>query len=237
MKVAGSMKPGEFGNFAVKQIWVTMATFGQLILPVAFLFGAVISVIKTRKREVLMSNAASSPSEAGLNDLSWAEFEMLVGEFYRRRGYSVIETGGSGPDGGVDIELKKNNETFFVQCKQWRAYSVSVTTVRELYGVMAARGAAGGFVVTSGRFTEDAKSFAEGRNIDLIDGKTLNAMIKIVHSSPIANASQPVKVDQSPVCPICKSVMIKRTAKRGATFGSQFWGCSKYPNCRGTLPV
>jgi len=40
------MKPGEFGDFFVKQMWVTMAFFGQLILPAAFLFGAIISAFR-----------------------------------------------------------------------------------------------------------------------------------------------------------------------------------------------
>ena len=34
---------------------------------------------------------------------------------------------------------------------------IGVTTVRELYGVMAARGAAGGYVVASGQFTAEAR--------------------------------------------------------------------------------
>ena len=46
IKVTGSMKPGEFGDFFVKQMWVTMAFFGQLILPAAFLFGAIISAFR-----------------------------------------------------------------------------------------------------------------------------------------------------------------------------------------------
>ncbi|MBC7944771.1 MAG: restriction endonuclease, partial [Burkholderiales bacterium] len=47
---------------------------------------------------------------------------------------------------------------------------VGVDVVRELFGVMAARGAVGGFVVTAGNFSADARAFAEGRNIDLIAG-------------------------------------------------------------------
>jgi len=43
-----------------------------------------------------------------------------------------------------------------VQCKQWRALKVGVGEVRELCSVMAAQGAAGGVVMTSGRFTEEA---------------------------------------------------------------------------------
>jgi four helix bundle suffix protein len=38
----------------------------------------------------------------------------------------------------------------------------------------------------------------------------------------------------APKCPICGKPMIKRTIKRGAKAGQQFWGCSAYPDCQGT---
>ena len=243
IKVTGSLKPEEVGHFVVKQFGVTLALFGQLILPAAFILGAVISAIKNRKRGMLISNVAGNPSALGLNDMSWTEFEMLVGEFFRRRGYSVAETGVSGPDGGVDLVLKKGSETFLVQCKQWRAYKVSVQTVRELYGVMAARGAAGGYVVTSGHFTDDAKEFASGRNIELIEGKTLHAMIQFARSAwvPQKDSSQRIESTAAsgtaPICPTCGAEMVKRTAKQGVYAGSEFWGCPKYPACRGTRPL
>ena len=37
-------------------------------------------------------------------------------------------------------------------------------------------------------------------------------------------------------CPLCGQPMVVRTARRGARAGSQFWGCSAYPNCMGTRP-
>lgn len=33
-------------------------------------------------------------------------------------------------------------------------------------------------------------------------------------------------------CPKCGSSMVLRTAKKGPSAGSQFWGCSGYPKCR-----
>lgn len=39
----------------------------------------------------------------------------------------------------------------------------------------------------------------------------------------------------APSCPKCGSEMVLRTAKSGANQGNQFWGCPKYPNCRGVL--
>jgi restriction system protein len=40
--------------------------------------------------------------------LSWKEFELLIGEAYRRQGYQVIETGGGGAGGGIDLRLKND---------------------------------------------------------------------------------------------------------------------------------
>ncbi len=38
-------------------------------------------------------------------------------------------------------------------------------------------------------------------------------------------------------CPLCGQPMVVRTAHRGARAGSQFWGCSAYPDCTGTRPL
>ena len=108
---------------------------------------------------------------------------------------------------------------------------------------MAASGATGGFVVTSGVFTKDAIEFASGRNVVLIDGAILFEMIKCSKRAPIGLTNPAIEkssTTSSPSassqvnCPICGSVMIQRTAKRGANAGSTFWGCSNYPACKGT---
>jgi four helix bundle suffix protein len=35
-------------------------------------------------------------------------------------------------------------------------------------------------------------------------------------------------------CPLCGKPMALRTARKGPNAGSQFWGCSGYPECKGT---
>jgi DNA-binding helix-hairpin-helix protein with protein kinase domain len=37
-----------------------------------------------------------------------------------------------------------------------------------------------------------------------------------------------------PLCPLCNSKMVQRTARRGRNAGHNFWGCSRFPSCRGT---
>ncbi len=45
------------------------------------------------------------------------------------------------------------------------------------------------------------------------------------------------RTDLPPKCPQCGALMALRTAKAGKTPGSQFWGCTKYPECKGTAPL
>lgn len=40
----------------------------------------------------------------------------------------------------------------------------------------------------------------------------------------------------APNCPVCGKPMLKRLQKKGQGQGRTFWGCSGYPDCRGTRP-
>jgi len=237
-EVTAVAQPGRMGDLVGQTLFKTLASVGQYLLPLVLLMGAAMSAFGRYKRRALHEQIAASPDRGALNDMSWQQFEGLVGEAFRRKGYAVDETGGGGADGGIDLTLKKEGETFLVQCKQWKALKVGVTTARELYGVMAAEGATGGFVVTSGMFTDEARAFAVGRNIELMDGKALHALIRGVSVPAKAAAVSRVATPAgSPACPICQSAMVRRTAKRGANSGNEFWGCSHYPGCKGTRAI
>jgi len=43
--------------------------------------------------------------------------------------------------------------------------------------------------------------------------------------------------DEKPNCPLCGKPMRQRVARKGPREGRPFWGCSGYPDCRGTRPV
>ena len=241
-----NVQPGQIAAAMTQTIWKTLASFGQYLLPLLCLIGAALSAYRRRQRQNLVANVAGSKAADSLDGMSWQEFELLVGEAFRLQGYQVTEIGGGGADGGVDLVLRKGSEKFLVQCKQWRAFTVGVTVVRELYGVMAAKGAAGGFVVTSGRFTEEAKAFASGRNVKLVDGPRMFGLIKQATAARAGNTKTPAmqgmpapvkSATSAPSCPVCATPMVQRTAKRGSSTGSAFWGCSGYPSCRGTRQI
>ena len=108
--------------------------------------------------------------QRGVDDiraLSWRQFESIVGEAFRRQGYSVLENAVDGADGGIDLSLRRDGEQFVVQCKQWKQRTVGVKPVRELAGVIAGTDAVRGFFVTSGTYTEEARRFAKSVGINL----------------------------------------------------------------------
>lgn len=43
--------------------------------------------------------------------------------------------------------------------------------------------------------------------------------------------------ENTPPCPDCGKPMSRRTAKKGPNTGKDFWGCTGYPDCKGTLEI
>lgn len=234
-KPVGAPQPGQMGRFVLSAVTHGLALAGQYLLPLWFGIGALLSAFRRGKAARLHEAVARHPDALG--GMSWQEFEILVGEYFRHQGYSVTDNGGGGADGGVDVVLHGSDGSYLVQCKHWRALRVGVQPVRELYGVMAAHGAVGGFVVTSGEFTEDAHRFADGLALTLVNGATLRRSIQAqAGRGPAATAP----ADRStPDCPVCGAAMVLRQARSGANAGKQFWGCSRYAQdrCRGTREV
>ncbi len=243
--------PAEFNSQLPGMMLRGLAVPAQYFLPAALVIGAIASVFGRMRRKKLFNSVASN--ENTLESISWREFESLVGEAFRRKGFTVQETGQGGADGGIDLVLLKDGEKYLVQCKQWRRQLVQVNVVRELFGVIAAEGAKGGFVVISGRFTEDAKAFAQGKNLQLIEGGELNDMIRqsrataarqSLQSTTHKASYQPTSVSSDPLaqtyraiqpaCPTCQAPMVQRVAKRGSNVGNSFWGCSQFPKCKTT---
>jgi restriction system protein len=186
---------------------------------------AVISFVQTWWQDRLL---AKQTSVASLADLTWGGFEEMLAAAFRREGFSVKVTGSSGADGGVDLVLRRGEETTLVQAKHWRR-DVNVQVVRELYGVMAAEKASHGIVVTSGHFTVDARAFAATLPIELLDGERLAKRIGLAD----VPAHQQVNPAER-LCPSCRAPMVLRVARNGPKPGSQFLGCSRFPSCRAT---
>ena len=199
------------------------------IISAMFVLAGLISAVHAWRRGDLLDRQTSIQS---IQSVSWKDFEYLVSEAFRRQGYAVKENAVAGADGGVDLVLEKDGRRTLVQCKNWQSRSVGVSIVRELYGVMAAEGADGGIVVCSGHYTQDAKDFAAGKALELVDGPKLTRLIGNLQKAPNIRS---VSEDKS--CPKCGGEMVMRTAKKGQHTGSSFRGCVRYPKCRGIRSI
>jgi len=204
-----------------------------------FLLPAGLSAFRSARKSQRLDRQTSIES---IRALPWKQFEDLLGEAYRRQGYSVVENASLGADGGVDLTIRRDGETYLVQCKQWRTYRVGVKVIREMFGLMTAHHAAGAIVVCSGSFTQEARDFATGKPIELVDGDHLVGLIASVQTRPMATATNPTaRIPGSAAtkrsCPKCGGELVLRTAKRGPNAGGRFWGCSNYPKCRQTVPI
>jgi Restriction endonuclease len=83
-------------------------------------------------------------------------------------------------DGGIDItafnEQPLMRGKYVVQCKDW-VNSVGEPVLRDLLGVVHAEDAVKGVLITSGSFTTAARRFAEGKRLELIDGRDLEMLM------------------------------------------------------------
>lgn len=171
-----------------------------------------------------------------LRTLEWHRFEILTADFYKVQGYTAKVTR-HGADGGVDVELSLPEEQkpdILLQCKAWNIYKVGIKPIRELFGVMAGQNASNGIFLTTGEFTQEAREFAHGKPIELIDGITL--LKKILMLPPEKSRALLEKATEgdfrTPTCPRCGIKMTRRAGKNG-----EFWGCVRYPKCRQTFPL
>ena len=114
---------------------------------------------------------------------------------------------------------------------------VGVSIVREIFGVMHAERATESVVVTSGAFSTDATAFASGKPIRLIDGPALEKLVHSVRTTTVSPATEPIPASTTLLCPNCGAAMVKRTARKGKSVGAEFWGCPKFPECRGVRQV
>jgi len=187
--------------------------------------------------------AIDSPSTApnsipALESLRTDQVELLIGEIFRREGYTIELSAGLNHEDGIDLMLRRESETTLVQCKYWKTARVSSREMREFYGTMAAGGAPHGILVTTGSFTPDATEFADGKGIQLIDGATLAAKITAVAKPGENLCTVSTWIDDfvaharifDPECPVCHGTMVIRNNRAS---GAPSWSCRGYPRCPG----
>lgn len=202
-----------------------------------FVVGGILILLKVGKdilqRLKIRQKAESARNIEDLRSLSPKEFEEMVVELYVAMGHKAKRTGTTG-DHGIDVVVQATNgEKWVVQCKRWRG-TVGEPVVRDFYGVMHHEKADKGAIITTGKFTPQAREWARGKPLTLLEGDEFLAYLRKTHNF----GKQPTISEEkntSPRCPRCGSEMVLRTAKTGPNQGEKFWGCSNYPRCRGIV--
>ncbi len=108
-----------------------------------------------------------------IRGLTPSQFEAYVAyRIFARHGYAVDNVRDV-KDGGVDILVTDGfGQQAVVQCKRYRG-TVGEPIVRDLYGTMIHQGAVYAYLVTNSNFSEEARQWAAGKPIELIDGRRL----------------------------------------------------------------
>jgi restriction system protein len=146
------------------------------IAPVAPL----ITFNRTDARFIDGQDVASRIDEgANLAAMDWQDFEHLIRQVFEWEfstpGSEVKVTQGS-RDGGVDAVAFDPDPIrggkIVIQAKRY-TNTVGVEAVRDLYGTVMNEGASKGILVTTSQFGPDARKFASGKPLTLIDGSNL----------------------------------------------------------------
>jgi restriction system protein len=171
-----------------------------------------------------------------LKRLDWRRFEELCAAYFEALGFTT-ELAGAGADGGVDIKVYEQGAkiaSVIVQCKPWNAYRVGIKDVRGLRSVMSSGKVGEGVLVTSGKFTQEARDFADKEKISLIDGAELLGKIGALVPEKALDLLK-VATEGDFLTPTCPSCAIKMVSRKSTTHGRPFWGCRNYPGCKQTF--
>ena len=166
--LSGRWLVGEQQSLLRAMLWAVIGA--QTVLSTAGWAAAGWRWLQQRRSPVVLP-----PEELTLADLqamSPAEFEAWVTRFFARRGYHAVNTPDVGDD-GVDIHLTDpQGRKAIAQCKRYQG-TVGAEVVRELYGTVAGEDAFLGYLVTTGRISDAARRWAQGKPLELIDGERL----------------------------------------------------------------
>ena len=195
--------------------------------------------ISDRDKELLQREIKVDKWSLGLlRKLEWKRFEEVVAEYFRLGGYKA-ETTPLGKDGGVDIIVydKVVQQPFsIVQCKAWNTYKVKLNEVRELLGAVAAHKVKQGIFITTSTFTEDARQFGKKNGLVLIDGEGFLKEIKELSEEAEGRLLE-FAIEGDYWIPICPKCGIKMEEKKNRMSGKKFWGCTRFPKCRGVIKM
>jgi hypothetical protein len=149
--------------------------------------GTKLPIYKGTKRE----NKKQRLAYIDLNHMNGHQFEDLIEQLVKKMGF-VVEERKLTADGGIDLLAHSFEPVFegkyIIQCKRY-VNKISESPIRDLYGVVHSRNANKGILITNSTFTKAARDFANGKQLELIDGVKLSKLLSRYKIGGISNNS------------------------------------------------
>lgn len=103
------------------------------------------------------------------------EFEKLIAEYFKRRGFLNVSVIGRSRDRGVDvIATSIDGRIHLIQCKRWRkGNNVGSTPIQRVDSYKRTRNADQAWVITTSDFTAEGADEGRITNVHLMNGKKL----------------------------------------------------------------
>jgi HJR/Mrr/RecB family endonuclease len=231
----------------------TLAAALQYLIPGALLTGALVASLQRRRRIARgRERSRSVPVGAMLEE----DFYSRLDAAFQARGYEALALEGAMP-GASDLVVVRGASRCLVQRSHWRSWQVDESVIRALAAEVSAQHANGGYVVTGGWFSREARALAVECGIELVDGDALGDWFELLRD-PVAKppprraaAARPTSAVvpvlrpvvraapaglAAPACPKCGGTMQRQRATRGKMEGQYYWACARQPKCLGILP-
>ena len=111
------------------------------------------------------------------------DFERLIADYFRKRGFVHAEVIGRSGDRGVDVLATNiNGELELIQCKRYRAgNNVGSTAIQRVDSYMRSRHACKAWVITTSDFTPDGIDEARITNVTIMNGEALLQSLELYY--------------------------------------------------------
>ena len=149
--------------------------FYELSFAIPFVVTAAMSA--WRQRDVPSETRVESTIEA-VSAMSWRDFSALIEQAYQRDGYTVTRS-----NGAADFTLVKGNRTLLLCAKRWKAASHGLEPLRELDALRRAQEANEAIYVAAATVTDNARRFAAGNRITLLQAPELTRLLRLPKSA------------------------------------------------------
>ena len=151
----------------VNEVHVSLGPVFAPVVALALLSPVTFSLLRSSRKKKLhdLKNELQA-----IQELSWHDLKTQVSEAFRSRGYIIMESSAFTADPSIDLVMRKSANLYLVQCRYWLNRKLGIREVKNLYSLMHDKHASSVFLLTTGIFSNEARHYAAGRPINLVDG-------------------------------------------------------------------